>query len=273
MTLAESRAHTEKVALRRGVPDGCVVEPVVGDGFRGEWTIPVGAVDGRALIYFHGGGYNSGSAATSRHYASRMAEAAECAVLSVDYRLAPEHVFPAAVEDAVAAYRHVLERFEARHVGLMGESAGGGLALALVHAARAAGLPMPGCVYVVSAWTDLSNSGASYETVGARDIFLSWAALDGASRQYRGEADALDPLASPLFGDFAGWPPMLIHVGSEEVLLSDSERLAERANVAGVEVQLEVWPEMIHCWPTRYNKLGAARRAMAQSGAWIADHL
>lgn len=203
---------------------------------------------GKVLLYIHGGGFILGSAQTDLALALRIGPAAGMAVLSVDYRLAPEHPFPAATDDVLAAYRWLLKQgYAGRDIGVFGDSAGGALALSLVLASRDAGLKPPAAVAVLSPVTDLTGAGdtratlASFDPVLMGDATARWTA-------YLGGHDPKEPLISPLYGDLKGFPPLLIQVGTREVLLSDSVRLARKARVDGVDVTLDVWEGMWHVW-------------------------
>ncbi len=272
-TLAETRERLDSRGLAIALPEGCSVAPTDAGGVPAEGLTPASARDGRLLIFFHGGGYHVGSPAFVRHYVARLAEAACTPALVPQYRLAPEHPFPAAVEDAVAVYRWALDRLPADRIVVAGNSAGGGLAASLTQAIRSEGLPQPGALYLVSPWVDLAEGGASYALKAESDIYCSVPGLEESRKSYLAAAEPRDPRASALFGDLAGLPPLMIHVGSEEVLLSDAVSLAERAAMAKVEVRLEVFPEMLHDFPLFHPQLAAARRAIAEAGAWIGDRL
>ena len=272
-TLAEKRARMDLRGLATPLPAGCGLAELTLGGVGSERLSPRTARAGRLMLYFHGGGYQLGSPRSIRHFAARLAEAAGVEAIVPEYRLAPEHPFPAAIEDALAAYRWALAETSHRRIVLAGDSAGGGLALGLALAARDAGLPPPAGIYAISPWTDLAEGGPSYAAKGESDIFTSVDGLRAMAAGYVTPDQARDPRASPLFGDPAGLPPLLIHVGSEEILLSDSTRLAERAALAKVAVRLEVFPDMLHAFPTFHQHLSAARRAIAEAGAWLAERL
>lgn len=271
-TVAQRRAENDAWGGRMPLPDGCAEEAVSANGVSGRLFRPVGADEGRALLYLHGGGYVLGSSVSHGHFAARLAEAAGGVGVAIDYRLAPEHPFPAAVEDAVAAYRWLLDRgFAPDRTAIAGDSAGGGLTVATALALKQQGLPLPGALLPISPWADLTQSGAAYAAVGAHDPMITKAGLDKMAVQYLNGASAHDPLASPVRGDLSGLPPMYIQCGSDEQLLSDSLLLAEVAALAGVETRLEVWPEMIHVWPVFHAYLGAGRRAIAEAGDWLKE--
>jgi acetyl esterase/lipase len=224
-------------------------EPADAGGVAAEWTEAPGSRRDRALVYLHGGGYCLGSVATHRGLTARLSRTARLRVLSVDYRLAPEHPHPAAVHDAVAAVRHAYDSGLApSRLAVAGDSAGGGLTVATLVALREQGLPLPAAGVCISPWTDLSGSGESVTTRAELDPLVAPKDLERLAAAYLGGRDPRTPLASPLFADLRGLPPLLVHVGTAEILFDDATRLAERAREAGVEVELEVWDEMIHVW-------------------------
>ena len=248
---------------------GVRVRPVADGVVRGEW---VGAEhDERGVIlYLHGGGYVAGSAATHRPITAALARLARRRVFSLDYRLAPEHPFPAALEDAVAAYEWVLSRGIAPgQVVIAGDSAGGGLTVATLLALRERGLPRPAGGVCISPWVDLTNSAPSYTSKAAVDPIVTQEGIGLMTRAYIGTGDPKQPLVSPLYADLRSLPPLLIHVGSDEVLLDDAVGLAERARAAGVDVKLEEWPAMIHVWHWFLPMLDEAERAIAGIGVFV----
>lgn len=246
------------------------LERVDANGVPAEWTKFASPDASRALLFIHGGGYVAGSVQSHRPIATAAAEALGCPVLALDYRRAPEHRFPAAVEDVIAAYSHLLGRgIPARHIAIGGDSAGGGLTMALLIAARDRGLPLPACGWCISPWVDLTCSGASLENKAAVDPMIQKPYLQELVGVYLGDADPRSPLASPVYADLAGLPPLLIQVGSAETLLDDAVALAGRAGAADVRVTLEIWPEMIHAWPLFQYRLAAGRRAIQQAAAFM----
>ncbi|HET6970523.1 MAG TPA: alpha/beta hydrolase [Phenylobacterium sp.] len=269
-TQAERRAAMDAFGEMGALPVGCFHEPATISGVKGERVLPQGVVAGRTLLYLHGGAYTAGSPRSHRPLVARLAEAARTIAFAADYRLGPEHRFPAAVEDAVAAYRGLLgQGVEPDRLVVAGDSAGGGLTMALALALKAEGLPQPAGFFVISPWVDLTQSGASYAAKAAHDPMISKVGLDENALAYLGGLDAHDPLASPVFGDFEGVAPVLIQTGSEEALLSDSVTLADVLAHARVEVRLEVWPEMIHVFHAWGAALQAARRAIRVAGDWM----
>ena len=245
-------------------------------GVPGEWNDARGARQDHVLIYFHGGGYCMGSLDTHRGLTARISQLADLRVLSVDYRLGPEHPFPAAVEDAVAAYRFVLDQGIAPgKTALGGDSAGGGLTVAALLAIRDQGLPLPGCGAGISAWTDLTASGDSMKTKADEDPMIGGTdALQLMVEAYMGvDGDTKAPLASPLFADLSGLPPLLLQVGTAEVLLDDSIRLAERAEAAGVDVTLKVWQDMFHVWHAFAEMLPEALEATQEFADYVNGRL
>lgn len=247
---------------------GAQVERLNAGGVPAEWVdIPRPA--SRAVLYhLHGGGFCAGSCASERPLLTRLARAAGARGFAVDYRLAPEHPFPAAVEDTVAAYRWLLKAGVASaDIVLSGSSAGGALALAALVSLRDAGDPLPASCILLSPATDLTLSGESFVTKARADPVLSQEYVRRATRLYIGQGNPKEPLASPLFADLQGLPPLLIHVGSSEILLSDSTRLARRAEEAGVNVTLKVWDGLFHVFHTA-GFLPESRRALAEIGAF-----
>jgi len=239
-----------------------------------EWHTPPGADPTRIILYLHGGGYCIGSPRSHRGLIAQLADVAGARAVAPDYRMGPEVPFPGAVEDGLGAYRALLDQgFAPDHIVIAGDSAGGGLTLATALAAREAGLPQPAGLFVISPWANLKPTGPSYAAKAASDPMITAQALEDFATAYLGGVDVTHPLASPALADFTGLAPILIHVGSEECLLSDSIAVAERAGLAGTPVTLEIWPEMIHVWHAFYAALTAGRVAIAGAGAWIAGRL
>ena len=242
-------------------------------GVTAEWVAADGASDSRVVLYFHGGGYIIGSPRTHRPMLAHLSRDSAVRVLSLDYRLAPEHPFPAPVEDAVASYRWLLqEGFDPSRIALGGDSAGGGLTVAALVQIRYLGLPVPAAGVCVSPWVDMEGLGESMETRAEADPMVGRENLMVSAKTYLGGADPRAPLAAPLYADLRGLPPLLIQVGDAEVLLDDSTRLAGIAREAGVKVQMDVWDDMIHVWPLFAPILPEGKQAIAQAGEFIKKH-
>jgi acetyl esterase/lipase len=227
----------------------------------------------RCVLYFHGGAYAIGSATLFRDFTWRIGAAARARVLYFDYRLAPEHPFPAAVEDAVAVYRWLAGRLDPRRIAFVGDSAGGGLALATLYKLRDEGFALPSAAVAVSPWTDLALTGASLRSNAAADPMLNVTHLPALADGYLAGADPRHRYASPLYGDASGLPPTLIHVGSDEILRDDAVRMAERLRAAGCDVEIEVWPRMPHVWHLYARILPEGRRAIERIGAFLQQRL
>ncbi len=271
---SERRAASDALGEKGALPPGCRHEPLTAAGVKCERVSSPGAIDARRMLYLHGGGYVGGSPRSHRPMVARIAEAAHATAIVADYRLGPEHACPAALEDALAVYRWMLEEgVEPEQIVIAGDSAGGGLTVALALALKELNFPQPAALFVISPWVDLTQSHDSYATKAEDDPIISKAGLDESAAAYLAGFDPRDPRASPVFGNFNGLAPMLIQVGSEEALLGDSLFLSERAGHARVEVRLEIWPEMIHVWHAFGGQLNAARRAITTAGAWINEKL
>jgi epsilon-lactone hydrolase len=237
-------------------------------GVPGEWVGGPGETKS-VLLYLHGGGYFGCSAMSHRPITVGFALQG-FRVFAPDYRLAPENPFPAAVDDAVAAYRGLLSKGNLpERIVVGGDSAGGGLALSLLLALRAAGVALPAGAALFSPWTDLAATGESIRTNAARCAMFHGPDISLSARYYLGETDPRNPLASPLYADFTGFPPILIHVGADEVLRDDSTRLAERARAAGVRVELRIWPVVPHAWQLAPHRIPEARESSRESAAFL----
>jgi len=270
LTTAERRAQYERAEKVFPTSPDVKVERVNVPAAPAEWLRPPSAAPGRVVLYLHGGGYVIGSPRSHRHLAAAIAGAAEASALLLDYRLAPEHPFPAAVEDATAAYRWLLEQAVVpQHIVIAGDSAGGGLTVATLLALREARVPLPAGGVCISPWVDLSCGGASYGTKADADPIVRRSGVEEMARAYLGATPPRTPLASPLFADLRGLPPLLIHVGSDEVLLDDAVQLAERAKAAGVDATLEVYERMIHVWHWFLPMLDEAQAAVEAIGRFV----
>jgi monoterpene epsilon-lactone hydrolase len=270
LTIAERRAQYERAERVFPTPPDVSIEPVTVPDRPAEWLRPSGARTDAAVLYLHGGGYVIGSPRSHRHLAAAIARAAGTTGLLVDYRLAPEHPFPAAVDDALAAYQWLLGRGLAPgRVVVAGDSAGGGLTVALLLGLRDRGLPPPAAGVCISPWVDLTCSGATYATKAAVDPIVTRQSTTAMAQAYAGAHDLKAPLLSPLYADLRGLPPLLVQVGSDEVLLDDALGLAERARAAGVDVTVEEWPAMIHVWHWFLPMLTEAERAIGVVGEFV----
>ena len=242
-------------------------------GVTAEWVTAEGTTDSRVVLYFHGGGYIIGSPRTHRAMLAELSKSSAARVLALDYRLAPEHTFPAPVEDSTAAYRWLLnEGYDPARIAVAGDSAGGGLTVAAMVQIRYLGLPMPAAGVCVSPWVDMEGLGDSMETRATADPMVGKESLLVSAKTYLGGADARAPLAAPIYADLRGLPPILIQVGDAEVLLDDSTRLAGIAREAGVEVQMDVWDDMIHVWHLFAPMLPEGKQAISQAGEFIKKH-
>ncbi|CAO4195191.1 alpha/beta hydrolase [Methylorubrum extorquens] len=272
--LTERRARVDALAADYALPPDVRVEPIDAHGVPAEWTSTPAANGECVILFLHGGGYVSGSLKSHRHMVAQAGREALARTLALGYRLAPEHPFPAALDDALTGYRFLLASGIApARIALAGESAGGGLALATALSLREAGLPLPGCLWLSSPWVDLALTGASMESKAAVDPLLGRTYLSELASLYLNGADALGPLVSPINADLAGLPPMLIQVGSAETLLDDSVRLAALAGAADIAVRLEIWPHMIHAWHLFYQDVADGRRSLASAGSFIESRL
>jgi epsilon-lactone hydrolase len=269
-SVQELRAQMQTFVGALPLPEGVLVEGLDAGGVPAEWVKADGARDDAVFLYLHGGGYALGSVVTGRHLAAAVSKAAAVSVLSLDYRLAPEHRFPAAVEDAVTGYRWLLGKgIPPPRIAIGGDSAGGGLTVATLVALRDAGEPLPAAGVCISPWVDLTCSANSYETRSTTDPIIVHEDILWFASLYLAGQDPRTPLASPLFADLRGLPPLLIHVGSEEVLLDDSIGLDRRAREAGVESTLEVWDGMIHVWHLFSQMLQEGRQAISRIGEYL----
>jgi monoterpene epsilon-lactone hydrolase len=270
MTFDELRAQYDRAERAFPIGPEVAVEHMHAGAVPAERLRPVGAGAGMVL-YLHGGGYVIGSPRSHRHLAAAIATSSGASALLLDYRRAPEHPFPAAVDDAVAAYRWLLEvaRVDPKSIAIAGDSAGGGLTVALLLALRDAGAPLPAAGICISPWVDLTCSLASYVTKAAVDPVVQPPLVAVMAKAYLGREDPRAPLASPLHAELRGLPPLLIQVGSEEVLLEDARELAARAKGAGVDVTLEVWDRMIHVWHWFLPMLDEAQAAIDRIGVFV----
>lgn len=264
LTLAELRAQYERAQIAFPLMDEVTLQVVDAGPVRGEWLLPAGTGDA-VVLYMHGGGYVIGSPRSHRHLAADIAVAAGTRAFTLDYRLAPEHPFPAALDDAVAAYRWLVESQGAQpgRIVLAGDSAGGGLVLTTLVALRDAGLPLPAAGVCISPWTDLSCSLPSCDPqLPSYDPLIDHAVLRAMAHAYMGRRSLRNPRVSPLFADLRGLPPLLVQVAGGEALVDDARQLAIAASEAGVHTTLEVWPRMVHVWHWYARKLDEGQQAI-----------
>jgi epsilon-lactone hydrolase len=270
-TLAEARRRLIRLeALIPHPPPGTKTERIDAGGVDAVRIATPVSRTSHHVLFLHGGAFMVGSSASYRHVTWRIASATMSRVLSVNYRLAPEHPFPAALEDSVAAYRSLLdEGTDPRRIAVMGDSAGGGLVFAMLLKLRDGGTPLPAASVALSPWTDLALTGASIRLLADADPMVGIDHLATAAEYYLSGADPRTPYASPLYGDPAGLPPTLIQVGSDEVLRDDAIRMAGKMRAAGCRVESEIWPRMPHVWHLFAPILPEARRAIARIGVFV----
>ena len=270
----ERRQRLDEVGSVWPVAEDIALTPVDAGGVPAEWSLAPGSDASRVLMFFHGGGYCSGSILSHRRMVTEAGRAAGMRTLAIGYRLAPEHPFPSALEDARAAWRFVITQgVGAAHVAVAGDSAGGGLSVTLINTLRSAGEQFPACAWLVSPWTDLTMSGSTLASKDAVDPLIHKDYLNELADAYvPGGLDRKDPRVSPLYAELRGFPPTLIQVGSAETLLADATRLTAALGDTDVPVTLEVWPHMIHAWPLWNAHLEPAGRALASAGAFLRSH-
>ena len=253
------------------VPASVRITPANVSGISGEWVESPNSTDA-VLLYLHGGGYFGCSTETHRPITVWLALHG-FRVFAPNYRLAPENPFPAAVDDTVSAYRGLLAQgYPPQHLAVAGDSAGGGLALSLMLALRAARTPLPAAAALFSPWTDLAATGESIRTNARRCAMFNGEDIGPSARYYLATADPRNPLASPLYADLSGLPPLLIHVGADECLRDDSTRVAEKAQAAGVPVELKIWPVVPHAWQLAHQILPEARQSLQESCEFLRKH-
>ena len=266
------RAGMAAVALPAG--DDVTATPVDAGGIPAEWVRAGDREGDGVILYLHGGGYVMGSLLTHRKLAGDLARASGARVLLLDYRLAPEHALPAGIDDGVAAYRWLLaEGVEPAKIAIGGDSAGGGLTVAVLLALRDAGIALPGAGVCISPWANLMLDAPSIETRADRDPVVNRQSLQRFRDWYVAGTDPRAALASPVFADLRGLPPLLIHVGDAEILLDDARALADRAEASGVDVTLEIWPDMVHVWHIFAGRVPEATAAVERIGAFLTERL
>jgi len=273
LSVEERRVEMETMTSQFQLAEDVRCEPVDAGGVPAEWITTPGAVEERVIYYLHGGGYVIGSIKTHREMMSRLSRAAGARVLIIDYRLAPENPFPAAVADSTVAYRWLLSAgVDPGRVVIAGESAGGGLTVATMVALRDAGVTLPVAGACLSPWVDMEGIGESMTTKAEIDPMVMKEGIIELAQLYLGDADPRTPLAAPIYADLTGLPPLLIQVGTSEVLFDDATRLAERAKSAGVDVLLEPWEDMIHMWHAFAAILPEGQQAIDRIGEFVRKH-
>ncbi len=271
--LAIQRQGSKAAGLLSRVPPGTQSSRLDLNGVPMLRLQPPAAQADRAVLFLHGGAYVLGGAASHAGLAGQLGRAAGAVAYLPEYRLAPEHPYPAALDDALAAYRRLLQQYQPDRIAIAGDSAGGNLTLAAAIAIRDAGLPLPAALALISPWTDLSLSGASIRQRARRDPMLQASWIEAGARLYAGSLPLDDPRISPLFAVLHGLPPLMIHVGSEEILYSDAERLAQRAADAGVAASLHCYDGMWHDFQLNAGLLAQADASIAELGEFMRRHL
>jgi monoterpene epsilon-lactone hydrolase len=272
-TVAQMRSDWDAAFGGTTAPVTC--KQIVAVGVNGEWISPANAPKDKAILYFHGGGFRIGSVVSHRDLIAQIAVASRCRVLAINYRLAPEHRFPAALDDVLVAYEWLLQQgLEPASIAFAGDSAGGNLALATMLALREGKRPLPVAAALMSPWTDLAATGASYVKRAEADPIHQRPMILALAENYLGrQGDPRDPMASPLYADLRGLPPLLIQVGDRETVLDDSVMLADKARAAGVVVDLQVWDGMIHVFQMFRAELPEAHRAISDIARFLDRHL
>jgi epsilon-lactone hydrolase len=272
---AERRKRLDEVGSVWPTADDVNLSPVDVNGVPGEYSIVPGSDPSRILMFFHGGGYCSGSIRSHRRLVTEAGRAAKMRTLAIAYRLAPEHPFPAAYDDTLTAWQFLQDQgVPAAHIAIGGDSAGAGLTMALIARLRDADEDLPACAWLISPWTDLTMSGSTLATKAAIDPLIHKEYLNELADAYLPDGmDRKDSRVSPLYAELPKFPPTLIQVGSDETLLDDATRLAALAGASDVPVTLEIWPHMIHAWPLWNAHLEPGRHALISAGAFILAHL
>lgn len=274
-SISELRKLDEFIIKNQKIPTGTEIRPALAGGVAAEWVRAGTARTDSAILYLHGGAFVMCSPATHRELAARLSASTNVTVLVLDYRLAPEHPFPAAVQDAMSAYGWLLgEGYTNKHLAIGGDSAGGGLALQTLIALRDEESPLPAAAFFLSPATDwVRLDGESYSTRADVDPLNALEMCRFTASQYVGSNDPETPLLSPANMDLSGLPPLCIHVGDHEVLLSDSVRLAQRARACSVDVEFKIWPGMWHVFQTSARFVPEARQAIDETGRFVVKHV
>ena len=273
LTIQDARAGKTIFMRNIGCDTQVDVTSVDANGVPAEWVAAPNANDNSAVLFLHGGAYISGSIESNRELAARISKSTRSRVLNIEYRLAPENPFLAAIEDATDAYRWVLDQgIDPAQIAIAGASAGGGLTVAALVSFRDSGSPMPACAVCISPWVDLECIGETMTSKAGVDPMIQRDGLVGIANIYLNGPDPRTPLAAPLHVDLTGLPPTLVLIGTWETLLSDSTRLVEKAESAGVDVTLEQWDEMIHVWPISAPVLPDGQQAIDRIGEFVRQH-
>ena len=268
--ISVQRASQDAFGARLPLAPGVRFAPVTVVGCAAEWAIPINALPDQTILYLHGGAYIGGSLTMHRDLVSHIVASSKVQALDIAYRLAPEHPYPAALEDATNAYQWLLTQgFDPRHIIVVGDSAGGGLAAALLVNLRDHSIPLPAGAALLSPWTDLSDRAQSWEKRASSDLLLTPSNLHCGAQHYLGMTSPQTPLASPIYADLHGLPPVFIQAGGDELLLDDIRAFATKADSAGVAVYLEEWPGMFHVWQMMAGTLPEARSAIKHLGQFI----
>ena len=269
-SVERTRVQMEMYTSSYRLPKGTKVEEIITDEVLGEWVKATASPDDTVILYLHGGAYIAGSPNSHRALVTSISQETSASMLSLNYRLAPENPFPAALKDAVTAYRWLIKQgIKPERTAIAGDSAGGGLTLATMLELRDAGDPLPAAAVCISPWVDLTASSKSYQTKADKDPLVDKAGVLRTIPLYIGDNDPRNPLISPVFADLTGLPPLLIQVGSDEVLLDEVIELDKLAREAGVESELEVWEGMIHVFHMFYPILSEGREAIARIGEFL----
>ena len=271
ITIAKVREGMDQLGKMGKLPKDVKCKPVIAGSVPAEWITTPNSESQKVVLYLHGGGYVAGSIASYRDLVARISSVSKARILILEYRLAPEFPFPNALEDSVAAYKWLVstENINPNNIIIAGDSAGGGLTLATAIKLRNEGFPLPIAIVCLSPWTDLAGTGESLKTNGEIDPFISLEMFEICARTYLETTDPCNHLASPLYADLQGLPPLLIQVGTSEVLLDDSIRFAERAKTAGVDVRLKIWKDMIHIFAIFAIFTPESRQAIEQIGEFM----
>ncbi len=269
-SVEEMRKHMSRLARLFPAPKGTRSDPITINGVHCEWVATEATRDdGPIILYFHGGGYVAGSPSSHRHLVSRLCSASCGRALVVDYRLAPEHIFPAQMEDGLATYAWLLEKHSPDKVVVVGDSAGGGLAISTLLAARKEKLAMPKAAVTMSGWFDCAGTGDSLTERATADPILWPETIHLLASYFLGEQDRTLPLASPLYADLTSLPPLLLQVGTDEVLFDDTTRFAQKAREAGVEVTVDIGEDLFHVWQFMARVLPEGEEAISRAGQFI----